>query len=755
MSSGEQIGDNGAKTKRREAIFALRERLKQSENGSRPSSPTNDDDDDGSSSVETVAAVLTPSMLESTIVPAMKDILKERDEHDNHGAHGGSNNNNSSSSSSGSGSAGASGGLVEERKDASETTQGAAEKGSRDNAAGGAGATEYTIAILECMVSFAALTCSVPPKPHIEPPTTQSSYNSLSFRRSTTTTTTPKKKTNTNAVADRQQQQQQQPASFVPDPKRDKDFFVDCGAFEMAVYLLRQILEEHVARASSSLWSRQKHNDPDALFDSIGVADSSANVRIDSTEPENAIPRLVMQVVACLAHNAGDDLKNDRILPHLATIVHKAMMVFLPSGAVQAYGCWTLSSLSNPLLQELIAAGSVSVLVRAMKRHPENSRVQEHGNKSLYNLLPLLAFCCEEGGQGTITPRGSRDGGEENNGITNHNNSNDNGGGSSINGGINGGINHGSYHNTTHNNNNNHSSHGSSSSSSMDDAAAVCRIELDGEKLEDYSSLLPGLPAIVLRGMDSHPDRLPVQQYGMLVLMRLCQQDQETYEVIVSEGGLVALLNVVTMATRGWWWSSSFGSNDGSGNHHGSSAPALSGYTDEESYREDYANHDANASASSDAEKLDSLAQMACQFLRDLSRPTNSSMDILRIVAVKGGTTTVLKLLHHYNQENLRCGGGGGGFSGSSYGLSNYGTTRFAVNIIDPAMACLRNLMTNEDNRSEVMAAASGAGAEAGGNQNNTGDEDTWVCANILPIVLTTTPATKTRGSARTFYRSC
>lgn len=450
---------------------------------------------------------------------------------------------------------------------------------------------EYTIALLEGLVSFVSATCadtSPPPSPNGSSNSGGgASYNSLSFKRKTT----PESKSSKSQI------------TTSSNPKEDKALFVTCGAFEMAVYLLRQVLEDHTNKTASSSWSRHKRTDI-LVDESFGVADSIANVQIQSTLPENKIPQLCLHAIACLAHNASDALKNDRILPLLTPIIHKSMMVFLPCPSIQVDGCWTLYSLSNPLLQELVASGSVSILANALKCHPTNADVQEHGNKALYNLLPLLMAC---------------------------------------------------YHNKS------------------DKDSTVLSIEIDGRRLQDYTTLLPVLPAIVLRGMEEHPNHLAVQQYGLLVLTKLCRQDQETYEIVVSEGGLTALLHVVTMATT-----------------------------------------TITTTNNENVEQHDCLAQMACQFLRDLSRPTNSSSDILRIIAVKGGVRTVLRLLHHYNTSGSESNG-------------------FTVNIIDPAMACLRNLMTHEDNRSEIMTLSKNAILASAAD--DTQDEE---YVHIVPIVLRT-----------------
>jgi len=613
MSSASTSNDSQS-PEHHDDVFALRDRVRkyaERANNREDDETETENDDDGNDSSGSM--IITPAILESTIVPAMKELLKQQDE---------SKRKN----------------VAEEKKDAGETP-GKSREDDVDNS--GKNRLEYTTAILECLVSFVAVTCAPPPPQ--ESTTQQSSYNSLSFRR----TSTPKK-----TKASRTQ------SKFSMDPKEGKDLFVRCGAFAMAISLLQKVLDHHVNKASSSMWSRNKRADLDT-FDSIGVADSSADVKIESTKPENDIPALVMQLVACLAHNASDAIKTETVLPLLATIVHKSMMVFLPSAEVQAYGCWTLYSLSNPLLQELIAAGSVSVLVRAMKCHHSDARVQEHGSRSLYNLLPLLA-------KARTSDSGTKD----------------------------------------------------TNPMRQNPALAQIRVEIDGEQLEDYSSLLPGLPAIVLRGMEFHPQNLAIQQYGLLVMMRLCKLEQEFYEVIISDGGLKAILQVVTMATT-------------------AKLSLQASEYDPSEYDDPFGSNDKQGTP----EKYDCLVQMACQFLRDISRPTNSSMDILRIIAVKGGIKTVLKLLDHYNQENLRCGGGNSGM------VNYYGKNqRFAIiNIIDPAMACLRNLMTNEDNRQEVatfmsMVKTMEQEQQLSSVTNPYGDDDDGilVSANIMLIVIKT-----------------
>eukprot|EP00934_Nitzschia_sp_Nitz4_P001502 Nitzschia sp. Nitz4//scaffold106_size73319//1105//2763//NITZ4_005724-RA/size73319-processed-gene-0.32-mRNA-1//1//CDS//3329532484//1502//frame0 len=256
-----------------------------------------------------------------------------------------------------------------------------------------------------------------------------------------------------------------------------------------------------------------------------GVVETMAKVEI---------PRTALHFVSLLTESASDALKNDHLLPSLTT-VHQIMSMYGEDSLLAQFGCSFLRSMSNPLLQELVAAESPVCLMTAMKRHPENALVQEHGNAALYNLLPV---CHEE--------------------------------------------------------------------------------SLKAESLGDHP-----LPAIVLRGMEQHGKVLAVQQYGLLVLDRVCQMDQELVEIVLAEGAL----NVVL------------------GDHFFPMA------------LED-----------------DCLAQLLCQFLRDLSRQT--SQDIRRAMAVKGGLQAVVRLMDCHAD---------------------------AINVQDPAMACLRNLCVHPDNREEAL----------------------------------------------------
>jgi hypothetical protein len=167
--------------------------------------------------------------------------------------------------------------------------------------------------------------------------------------------------------------------------------------------------------------------------------------------------------------------------------------------------------------------------------------------------------------------------------------------------------------------------------------------------------------------MEQNPTNLSVQQFGLLVLNRICKKDNTTYEVFVSEGGLTVLMNNLKMTTT-----KTFDSEDDE---------------DNDNNNEESGDEILSTRAAEIREKRDCLAQLASQFIRDISRPTNTSMDIVRIIAIKGGVTALVHLLDHYNSEVLA-------------GTSATG----AINIVDPAMACLRNLFCNTENILQVMA---------------------------------------------------
>ena len=109
---------------------------------------------------------------------------------------------------------------------------------------------------------------------------------------------------------------------------------------------------------------------------------------------------------SCLAiiaqHYASCDLKNDHLLPITVSIVVRQIMTkyVVESPDVQRYSCQLLRYLSNPLLQELVAAGCVLPILNSMKYHPYNASVQEHGNATLYNLLTICLSNASEAARG-------------------------------------------------------------------------------------------------------------------------------------------------------------------------------------------------------------------------------------------------------------------------------------------------------------------------------------------------------------------
>ena len=573
-----------------------------------------------------VGVIVSSSILESLVVPAMRDVLKTTDEQylrrlnkEKQAEHKHNQNNNDINNNRSS--------TQDEKKDHDDN---GTKKVDNDDA------VAYTIAILECMVAFM---------------TTNNKTASSSSSSSNT-------------------------------PKALKAIFFASGAYEMMMHLLGQILDEHGQRASSKSWTSAKTDGIDAEV-GIGIdfdyldQEHCCDLRIISTVPKNSIPVLILKVIAVLAHRASDAMKNDRLLPFLTHIIHQAMMVYLPCEDIQKYGCWTLQSLSNPLLQELIAAGSFSLLVQAMKCYPSNPDIQEYGNKALYNLLPLLvhfSMTTTTNGTDSVLPP-TKPQTMMNTTLKRTSNS------------MRSPVVGKNWRDTP-------------ARKSSSNNPTSTSIEIDGQQLEDYEQLLPNLPEIVLRGMDFHPCQLGVQQYGLCVLMRLCQHDSETFEVIVSEGGLTSLLMILQMTTPT------------AAEVATTTSPITSNDTATDSAINDDDDH------RSLTEKHDSLAQMACQFLKDLSRPSNSSMDILRIIAVKGGIQTVLKVLDHYNtqhsqhissmehQQQQEINNNSVSSFHSRNSTTSTSTTinnSSVINIIDPAMACLRNLMVHEDNRTEAI----------------------------------------------------
>lgn len=370
-------------------------------------------------------------------------------------------------------------------------------------------------------------------------------------------------------------------AGFVMDDWDQKTLFVTCGAFEMTMHVLRQFLEEHHGIKRHIInqnderwrdeWKAAASNDVDQILsamDDVHLEDTSTGGSPSTTTSK--IPPLVLTTLAHLTEGASEELKKDRVLP-LLQLVHDCMTTFLLDPVVQGFGCWILHNLSNPLLQELVAAGSMTVIVSSMKCHPSEPLVHEHGNAALYNLLPLILNC--------------------------------------------------------------------DSSQRMEIAPMMYR---------EISALIPSLSAVVLRGMEQNASDLSVQQYGLLVLNRICQKSHDHYEVFISEGGLTVLLNSLKRVRT------------------------------------------FDSSQRDKLERRDCLAQLACQFVRDLSRPTNSSMDIVRIIAIKGGVSALVHLLEHYNAEAV--------FQASGSNVTG------AINIVDPAMACLRNLFCHTENIRQVMA---------------------------------------------------
>ena len=157
------------------------------------------------------------------------------------------------------------------------------------------------------------------------------------------------------------------------------EVFVSNGSLERALTLLKETVAATTA---------DNNNDDD---DEMANNDKDENDINDDDDHHHqaTIVELALHSLATVSVGASDALKNDRLLPATSD-VHRCMeSPFLSNPRIQEHACLFLRQLSNPLLQELVAAGSLSRIVRAMQHHPTSPRIQECGNATLYNLLPV------------------------------------------------------------------------------------------------------------------------------------------------------------------------------------------------------------------------------------------------------------------------------------------------------------------------------------------------------------------------------
>ena len=145
-----------------------------------------------------------------------------------------------------------------------------------------------------------------------------------------------------------------------------------------------------------------------AMFVSSGALEEFLTVLQNCEEKKQnalAIPAAALHCLANLSEDATEVLKNDHLLPSVP-LVHRIMKLYTGSAEVQRYGCSLLQNLSNPLLHELVAAGSLPVILHGMASHSSDKYIQEHGGACLYNLL---AICSDELLQ-DICPKGDTSG---------------------------------------------------------------------------------------------------------------------------------------------------------------------------------------------------------------------------------------------------------------------------------------------------------------------------------------------------------
>ncbi|KAL3943198.1 MAG: hypothetical protein SGBAC_002728 [Bacillariaceae sp.] len=198
-----------------------------------------------------------------------------------------------------------------------------------------------------------------------------------------------------------------------------KTMFVSSGAIQPISDLLRKACLSHkfgvspanAATATAPLQnsfgvsSDEKKDDDGSTTTTTNTTISTAtdnSVASSSSEESRKTPAMALHCLANLADNASDLIKNDYLLPIANPLIHNIMDQCLHEQAIQRYSCKMLYHLSNPLLQELVAAGFVEVIWKANQAHPDDAILQHYANACLYNLLPV---CPEPVLRQTVKPQ--------------------------------------------------------------------------------------------------------------------------------------------------------------------------------------------------------------------------------------------------------------------------------------------------------------------------------------------------------------
>lgn len=164
-----------------------------------------------------------------------------------------------------------------------------------------------------------------------------------------------------------------------------KTLFVSGGVLKRITELLRKSCLSQKFLVSST-------STPTSIATSTATHDEKKDEETVSNEYDNSrylIPATALHCLANLSEEASDAIKHDYLLPIANPLILNLMDQYLPAASIQRYACKLIYHLSNPLLQELVAAGSVSLLWRAHQAHPDDGPLQHYANASLYNLLPV------------------------------------------------------------------------------------------------------------------------------------------------------------------------------------------------------------------------------------------------------------------------------------------------------------------------------------------------------------------------------
>jgi hypothetical protein len=168
-----------------------------------------------------------------------------------------------------------------------------------------------------------------------------------------------------------------------------KTLFISSGALKLITELLRKsylsqkfvVATTSTTTTTTTTTTATSHDEKkDDESSSSSTSNHDTNFQITST---------ALHCLANLSEQASDAIKHDYLLPVADPLIHNLMDQYLHAPTIQRYACKLIYHLSNPLLQELVAAGSVALLWRAHQAHPNDAPLQHYANASLYNLLPV------------------------------------------------------------------------------------------------------------------------------------------------------------------------------------------------------------------------------------------------------------------------------------------------------------------------------------------------------------------------------